>query len=204
MLRACPALVEYTLVDLFYPLMARLAGHHSAIAADSLYPVRKRTGFRFCEVFAAFGAAGWSRQKMEEEECLWLLPTLAHFELVDPCDALQDHFLAVLVDAPHLLPNLSMRVFYVPDPSFYPQLLNALMARRTQIRTARFTCDHTAFRDFELPPEVVVQLHQLGAGGMDLHIGTREKSYIRGLLTYGAAVFESGVQPLRDNKRTAA
>ncbi|KAJ7486599.1 hypothetical protein FB451DRAFT_771653 [Mycena latifolia] len=116
--------------------------------------------------------ARWTLHEMQE--CLSLLPKLAHIELVGPRDSSMDHFLTALVDAPHLVPILSSVTFRMsssPEPSSYHKLLNMLMARRTQVRSVRVIWDIRVFPG--LSEEASIQLRQLVANGMEIYIGTK-------------------------------
>ncbi|KAJ7653381.1 hypothetical protein B0H17DRAFT_1100900 [Mycena rosella] len=119
----------------------------------------------------------WTRDQLEE--FLSLLPTLTHFELLKPRWAILDYFLTIFAGSPHLLPNLStvtLRVVYAPFQLWrYRILLHALLVRRKQLHVVRVTWD----QESEGPPEdVAIQLRQLIADGMSIHIGPEGRNCI--------------------------
>ncbi|KAJ7692160.1 hypothetical protein B0H17DRAFT_1179422 [Mycena rosella] len=117
----------------------------------------------------------WSLHEMEE--LLSILSTLAHFELVRPQGvAAPNNFLTILTNSPHLLPNLSTIIFQDCNVTVsYPNLLSALLARRTQLQIVHITGSGCT----PFPSEdITVQLCQLVAEGMSIHVGTIEQNYI--------------------------
>ncbi|KAJ7687690.1 hypothetical protein B0H17DRAFT_1136049 [Mycena rosella] len=79
--------------------------------------------------------AQWSGSLPEMEGCLSLLvtalPMLMHRELLrSRSSVVPNHFLTILANSPHLLPNLSTLIFEFANPS-YEKLSSALCARRT-------------------------------------------------------------------------
>ncbi|KAJ7486637.1 hypothetical protein FB451DRAFT_1362941, partial [Mycena latifolia] len=95
------------------------------------------------------GAGRWTRREMEE--CLSLMPMLTQFELFEPHerqDAAADHFPTILASSSHLLPNLTTLTFRLRGPqteAWYHKLHDALVARRTQVRSVRVIWNDTAF-----------------------------------------------------------
>ncbi|KAJ7486698.1 hypothetical protein FB451DRAFT_1227841 [Mycena latifolia] len=216
MLRACPALVKFTLEQVFYPLadfyheteilvlphLQYLKFHGNehilryvtlpalqklfipfldprCVVLDLVQLFRRSAAPVHTLVVDDLRRRGWTPQ--ETQECLSLLPKLAHFTLVDPLDASMDHLITALADASNLLPNLSklqVRLTHPRGPlgAWYHKLPGVLAARRTQIRTVRIVWKRGLL---EKPSEeVAVNLRQLVADGMEIHIGTTDGNLI--------------------------
>ncbi|KAJ7678765.1 hypothetical protein B0H17DRAFT_1139171 [Mycena rosella] len=111
------------------------------------------------------------------EECLSLLLTHLEFNYMDVDVDVIDCFLTV-IRSPHVLPNLSSITVRWLDPPevWYQDLLDMLLMRCKQLCVVRLTC---AFGEIPEPPQdVCVQLRQLAADGMSIHIGTKKHSFI--------------------------
>ncbi|KAJ7653379.1 hypothetical protein B0H17DRAFT_1147151 [Mycena rosella] len=126
------------------------------------------------------GDTGWPEWTRDElEECLSLLPTLTHFELFNPRWATLNHFIAILAGSPHLPPNLStvtLRLAHSPARLWHQNLLHALLARSKQLHVVRVIWDGGS----EGPPEdVAIQLRQLVADGMSIHVGTQDRNLFK-------------------------
>ncbi|KAJ7133418.1 hypothetical protein C8R44DRAFT_23551 [Mycena epipterygia] len=114
-----------------------------------------------------------------------LLPTLTDLDLLCENGAEGDFlFLDVLAaSSEDFLPNLrhlTIRAFF-PAPAEYEKLVGTLSARRAS--------RHSPLQSFRLiwpildwddapAPDIIARLHQLIAGGMEIHIGIEEISYV--------------------------
>ncbi|KAJ7449988.1 hypothetical protein B0H11DRAFT_323287 [Mycena galericulata] len=120
-------------------------------------------------------------------ECLFLVPTLARFELWYPNTTLaEDLFAALANPSLRILPNLedvtirhpfSSTVFSVLPGSFWEMLLRALSARRTQIRVVHI---ETSRRPEPSKPaaDILAAFRELAADGMDIFVGTGEQNLL--------------------------
>ncbi|KAJ7678805.1 hypothetical protein B0H17DRAFT_100981 [Mycena rosella] len=125
----------------------------------------------------AAGLVDWTLEDLEE--CLPLLSTLTDFECLKPQNALPSHLLTILATSSHLLPNLStltLQLLYPPAQLLYEQLFSALRARRKQLHVVWISWRSKA----EARPreDVTVQLRQLVADGMSIHVGPEDRNYI--------------------------
>ncbi|KAJ7472205.1 hypothetical protein FB451DRAFT_1367992 [Mycena latifolia] len=114
----------------------------------------------------------------ETQDCLSLLPTLTHLELRQPEADAAVHLLTILANS-RLPPNLStltFRLFYPPPLPWLQKLCDALLPRRNTALAVRLIW---VFDRPDAPGEtVLVQLRQLVADGMRIHIGTETTNYI--------------------------
>ncbi|KAJ7486707.1 hypothetical protein FB451DRAFT_1391595 [Mycena latifolia] len=169
---------DYLLAQLTLPALQTLYIPLEKAKASDIVQFLRRSAppLRAITMGNTWGFTRWTLREMEE--CISLLPKLTHFELIEPRYGWSDDFLTVLSDAPHVLPNLSMLTFRVKYPSgaWYHKLHGVLAVRRTQIRAVRIIWKHGIL---EGPSEEVgVNLRQLVAEGMNIHIGTEERNLI--------------------------
>ncbi|KAJ7657482.1 hypothetical protein B0H17DRAFT_1213521 [Mycena rosella] len=111
------------------------------------------------------GDAGFFDWTFEDlEECLPLLSTLTDFECLKPRGALPGDLLTVLATSPNLLLNLStvtLRLLYIPTG---PAAIRETFQRPlVQARPGE---------------DITVQLRQLTADGMLIHLGPENRNYI--------------------------
>ncbi|KAJ7748742.1 hypothetical protein DFH07DRAFT_829658 [Mycena maculata] len=126
------------------------------------------------------------------EECLLLVPALAQLELWGPTDQFAEEIFSAIADSSptHILPNLCSLIIHLDgdvtiSPYFWTTLLRALSGRCSQltyfkmVRQRSWASDpepdvYTAFPE----PNVYTAFRQLAADGMEIHVGTEERSII--------------------------
>ncbi|KAJ7659420.1 hypothetical protein B0H17DRAFT_342775 [Mycena rosella] len=110
----------------------------------------------------------------------FLLPQLAHLELLAPEPAITDRLVALLAHSPHVIPELSSITLtrVCPSTPWYQHLVTALSLRREKIDSVRIVWING--RVNRPAHQTWAALRQLVSDGMRIHIGTKKLNYVPG------------------------
>jgi hypothetical protein len=115
--------------------------------------------------------------------CFHLIPTLQYFQIYQPELYIMTKLFSALADSPSLLPNLHtlmalhLHLSDIPD-SFWPTLLRALSARRTQLQRVFIMLLNVPRAPWEPAAADRAAFEELMAGGMHIYVGPSNRNYL--------------------------